>query len=105
MLVGAPWQRRTALSAHELLRLVFHRYVVLRSGWEWELPLQAAEFRRGSIFGHLGASRRWLSEGRVRVDNLATMLPSSQAQPAYLDLLHQRTERLSVVFDWTNVRR
>jgi threonine dehydrogenase-like Zn-dependent dehydrogenase len=105
VLVGAPWQRRTELTAHELLHLVFHRYVVLRSGWEWELPLQATEFRRGSIFGNLEAALRWLADGRVRVDHLATMLPPSQAQPAYQDLLHQRSERLSVVFDWTSVRR
>jgi hypothetical protein len=84
---------------------VFHRYVVLRSGWEWELPLQPAEFRRGSVFGNLAAALRWLAEGRVRVDGLAATLLPTQAQQAYQDLLHQRAERLTVVFDWTSKER
>ncbi|MBD3241109.1 MAG: zinc-binding dehydrogenase, partial [Chitinivibrionales bacterium] len=42
VLVGVPWKRHTVLTAHELLDVVFHRYVVLRSGWEWELPRESA---------------------------------------------------------------
>ena len=105
VLIGTPWQRRTDLPAHELLSLVFHRYVVLRSGWEWELPLQAADFRRGSVFGNLEAALRWLAEGRVRVNDLATLRPPAEAQPVYQDLMHQRVEKLAVVFDWTTVSR
>jgi threonine dehydrogenase-like Zn-dependent dehydrogenase len=101
VLVGTPWQRRTDLSAHELLHLVFHRYVILRSGWEWQLPLQPAEFRRNSILGNLAAALRWLAEGRVRVDGLYRTVSPRDAQQVYQDLLHQRHERLAAVFDWT----
>ena len=101
VLIGAPWQRRTDLSAHELLHLVFHRYIVLRSGWEWELPLHETEFRGNSLFGNLAAALRWLAEGRVRVDGLAAIMPPREAQRAYQDLLHQRSGRLTAVFDWT----
>ena len=31
-MVGVPWRRQTDAYAHELLSLVFHKYVVLRSG-------------------------------------------------------------------------
>jgi threonine dehydrogenase-like Zn-dependent dehydrogenase len=99
--VGAPWRRQTELFAHELLHLVFHRYVTLRSGWEWEVPIQPAEFRTGSIMANLAAALRWLAEGRVRVDDLYTLLPPRDAQSAYQDLLHRRAERLAIVFDWT----
>src|SRR5204863_6310376 len=68
VLIGTPWQRRTDLPAHELLHLIFHRYVTVRSGWEWELPLHPTEFRTGSIHGNLAAALRWLSEGRVSVE-------------------------------------
>jgi threonine dehydrogenase-like Zn-dependent dehydrogenase len=101
VLIGAPWQRRTELSAHELLHAVFHRYVTLRSGWEWELPLHATDFRTGSIYGNLAAALCWLAEGRVSVDGLYSLVPPQEAQRAYQDLLHQRAERLAVVFDWT----
>lgn len=101
VLIGAPWQRRTDLSAHELLHLVFHRYVLLRSGWEWELPLQPTEFRGNSLFGNLAAALRWLAAGRVRIEGLAAVTPPREAQQAYQDLLHQRPGRLTAVFDWS----
>jgi D-arabinose 1-dehydrogenase-like Zn-dependent alcohol dehydrogenase len=46
VMVGVPWIPRTDIKAHALLDLVFHRYIRLRSGWEWEVPRQANE--RGS---------------------------------------------------------
>ena len=38
VLVGVPWRKRTDLPAFDLLHAVFHRYIRLRSGWEWEIP-------------------------------------------------------------------
>lgn len=100
VLIGTPWQRRTDLTAHELLHAVFHRYVTLRSGWEWELPLHPTEFRHGSITGSLTAALRWLAEGRVQVEGLYEPVAPGEAQRTYQDLMHQRMERLAVVFDW-----
>lgn len=102
-LIGAPWKRRTELFAHEVLNLVFFRFVVLRSGWEWELPLDPTEFRENSIFENYAAALRWLAEGRLAVDSLYTLTDPANAQQAYQDLLHQRTDRLAVVFDWSKV--
>jgi len=101
VLIGAPWRRRTDLWAHDLLTLVFHRYVVLRSGWEWELPLHPADFRAGSIWGNYAAALQWLGEGRVSAQGLYALCPPERAQDAFQDLLHARLERLAVVFDWT----
>lgn len=101
VLVGVPWKRRTDLTAHEILHAVFHKYVILRSGWEWELPLHASEFRPNSIHGNYVGALRWLAEGRVRVEELSVTLPPSKAQQAYQDLLHNRCERLTVLFDWS----
>ena len=49
VLVGVPWRKCTDRSAHELTDVIFHKYAVVRSGWEWEVPRQAGEFRTGSI--------------------------------------------------------
>jgi threonine dehydrogenase-like Zn-dependent dehydrogenase len=103
VLIGSPWVRRTEIFAHELLSLVFNRYVVLRSGWEWELPLQPAEFRTGSLLENLAAALRWLAEGRVRVDGMSQRMAPGECQAAYQGLLHGRLERLAVVFDWTRM--
>jgi threonine dehydrogenase-like Zn-dependent dehydrogenase len=101
--IGAPWRRQTDITAHEILHAVFHRYVTLRSGWEWELPRQPTDFRTNSIFENYQAALRWLAEGRVRVDELFTKAPPRDCQRVYQDLLHRRGERLAVVFDWTDV--
>jgi threonine dehydrogenase-like Zn-dependent dehydrogenase len=103
VLIGAPWQRKTDHVAHELLHLIFHRYVTLRSGWEWELPLHPTDFRTNSIYGNMAAALRWLAEGRVRVEGLFTLVHPRDAQQAYQDLLHQRTERPAVVFNWREI--
>jgi threonine dehydrogenase-like Zn-dependent dehydrogenase len=100
-LVGAPWRRRTDATAHELLHAIFHNYIVLRSGWEWELPLQPTEFRANSIFSNYAAALEWLAEGRIKVRSLYTLLSPREAQQAYQDLLHNRCRSLATVFDWT----
>lgn len=101
VLIGTPWRQRTDLPAHRLVQAVFHHYAVLRSGWEWELPLQPTDFFTNSIFGNLEAALHWLAEGRIQVDGLSAVLPPREAQQAYQSLLHPQEDRLTVVFDWT----
>jgi threonine dehydrogenase-like Zn-dependent dehydrogenase len=100
--IGTPWRQQTDRTAHELLHAVFHNYVVLRSGWEWELPLHTTEFRANSIWENLAAALRWLDEGWVRVDGLSATVRPREAQQAYQDLLHRRGDRLATLFDWSD---
>ena len=101
-LVGVPWHKRTDLPAFDLLHAVFHRYVVLRSGWEWEVPFHPRDFVVGSISANLTAALEWLREGRVRVAGLYACRSPAECQAAYQDLLHQRGPP-AVVFDWRGV--
>jgi threonine dehydrogenase-like Zn-dependent dehydrogenase len=100
VLVGSPWRRRTDISAHEVFGEVFRRYVVLRSGWEWEVPRHEADFARGSIFGNLAAALRWLAEGRVRVEGLYEMVSPREAADVYRRLHEGGFGKLAAVFDW-----
>lgn len=100
VLVGVPWTRSTGVSAHELLYEVFHRYVVLRSGWEWELPHHPTGFRPGSIFGNFQAALGWLARGRINVDGLYHAASPRDAQRVYQDLLRKSSDRLTTLFDW-----
>lgn len=102
-LVGAPWVRRTDLHLHDLLREVFFHYVVVRSGWEWELPNQPTPFRTGSVFGNFAAALELLAARRVRVDGLFDLLDPAQAQAVYRDLAQRRAPNLFQVFDWRQV--
>jgi threonine dehydrogenase-like Zn-dependent dehydrogenase len=101
VVVAAMWKQRTDLTAYELLHLVFNRYVVLRSGWEWELPLLPTDFRPNSIYGNIAGAMQWLADGRITVDGLATTATPREAQQAYQQLLRQPDKSLSVLFDWT----
>ena len=103
VLVGVPWRRHTEIFAHELLSLVFHNYVVLRSGWEWELPRQATDFNPRSIHTGFDTALRWLADGRIRTEGLITQTDPRDAQQAYQDLLHRRAQGLFTVFDWTRL--
>ena len=99
--IATPWRRFTDLPLHDLHRAIFHNYAVIRSGWEWELPRQPEDFRPNSIFQNQAGALKWLQEGRVSVDGIFTQYAPKDCQQAYQDLLHKKTDRLAVVFDWT----
>ena len=100
VLVGVPWKKNTDLSAHELLNIVFHNYVVMRSGWEWELPHHALEFNPHSIFSGFKLALRWLTENRIPLEDLITLHKPEDAQAVYQNLLHGKAKGLFQVFDW-----
>lgn len=100
VLVGVPWRAKTEVSAHTLLHTVFHRYVVLRSGWEWELPLHAAEQHTNNIFDNLAAAMHWLARGQIEVTALANTARPAQAQAVYQRLLLRHNPMLATMFDW-----
>ena len=104
VLIGVPWKRRADASAFDLTHVVFHRYVHLRSGWEWELPLQHQDFAAGSIYGNLAAAVNWLAEGRINVAGLATVTSPADATRVYEQLLTQRSPALTAVFNWDAIR-
>jgi len=100
VLVAAMWQRRTELYAYDLLHAIFNRYVVVRSGWEWEVPMVPTDFRANSIYGNIAGAMQWLVEGRVKVDGLAQAVSPRDAQNAYQQLLRQPDRGLTLLFDW-----
>lgn len=99
-LVGVPWQKRTDLSAFDILHEIFHNYAILRTGWEWEVPLHTSEFAPNSIFKNFATALRWLADGRVKVSTLAETTSPDKAQEAYQSLLHNNCGKLSYIFDW-----
>lgn len=101
--IGTPWQKRTDISAHELLDAVFFRYAVIRSGWEWELPAHGLDFQPYSRYGNVAAALDWLASGKIKVDSLYSIVAPQDAQAIYQDLMHQRFEHLAAVYDWTTM--
>ena len=104
VLIATPWRRYTEMYAHTILRAIFHNYVVMRSGWEWELPRYPTDFRTNSIHGNFAGALKWLAEGSIHVDSLYTKISPREAQQAYQNLLHKRGEGLTYMFDWAGMK-
>ena len=100
VLVGVPWTRRTEIYSFDLLHAIFHRYVVLRSGWEWEVPRQPQDFRGSSLAENYAAALRWLADGRITVDHLGALYTPDRAQEVYAGLLAQSLPTPAALFDW-----
>jgi len=100
VMVGVPWKPRTDHKAHELLHAIFHNYVHLRSGWEWEIPHHASDFRPHSITGNWRTALDWLSEGKIPVDGLIRSFRPQEAQTAYRSLADRKIDEIFVAFDW-----
>jgi threonine dehydrogenase-like Zn-dependent dehydrogenase len=100
VLVGTPWTRRTDATAHELLHEVFHRYAVLRSGWEWQLPASPTPFIGRSTAENIEQAFAWLRAGTVDVARLADRRDPRDAQAVYDELAAGTGDRLTTVFDW-----
>jgi len=105
VLIGVPWKRRTDITAHEILSLVFFNYIVLRSGWEWELPHHASDFRPHSIFGGYQLALRWLAERRIPLEGLISLRDPADAQSVYQELHSGKMQGLFQVFDWEHQGR
>jgi hypothetical protein len=100
LLAGNAAPRLGTTGRPPVFHAVFHRYLVLRSGWEWEVPDLPRDFAVGSIMADFAAAMRWLHQGRVCVEGLATTELPADGQRVWQDLLHQRHPAPTVVFDW-----
>jgi threonine dehydrogenase-like Zn-dependent dehydrogenase len=103
VLVGVPWERKTDLTAHALTHAIFHKYAVVRGGWEWEVPRHRTDFVQGSLFGQMEGALRWLVDGRFRVEGLYGLESPRDCQAVYGKLLAQQYEHLAAVFDWSGL--
>jgi 2-desacetyl-2-hydroxyethyl bacteriochlorophyllide A dehydrogenase len=98
MLVGAPWQREPEVAASAVVTRVFERFLSLRSGWEWQVPLYDEE---RSVAG----CTRWvlerLADGSVATAPLvsATVTPDG-AQAAYGLLDSEPEHHFTFLIDW-----
>jgi len=103
VMIGVPWRKQTDHTAHEIAWEVFHRYAVLRSGWEWELPIQSDEFNPHSIYSNLKTAARWLQEGRIPLADTIRIESPTLAQEVYRGLADRMLKELFVVFDWSKI--
>jgi threonine dehydrogenase-like Zn-dependent dehydrogenase len=102
VLVGTPWTRRTDTTAQQLLHEVFHRYAVVRSGWEWRLPRSHSPFSERGADENLDLAFRWLRDGSIQVSGLARRSRVDDAGDVYSELAAGTASTLTAIFDWTD---
>lgn len=100
VLVGVPWRKKTDLLAFDVLHAIFHRYVVLRSGWEHEIPAEPSDYSFYSKKENYEEAIHWISEGILNVKPLAATYSPGNADDAYKALAQQTCPALTVLFDW-----
>lgn len=103
VLVGVPWKKRTEIPAAELLHIIFHRYAVVRSGWEWEIPSLPQSFAGASILQHANAALKWLAEGHLSVVGLADLYSPRDAASVYDGLRNHSLPTPAALFDWRQI--
>jgi threonine dehydrogenase-like Zn-dependent dehydrogenase len=100
-LVGVPWVPRAAhITAQELLKAIFYRYVSVHSGWEWQVPRHPQPNSANSIAANYEIALQWLLEGRVRTDGLAAFYRPEQAGEVYRGLADRTLPTVAALFDW-----
>jgi threonine dehydrogenase-like Zn-dependent dehydrogenase len=101
VLGGVPWKKNTDATAQDVLSLVFHGYVVLRSGWEWGIPNHSDSFSPHGIFDNLQKGLNWLLENHLELAPITRIYSPLQAQEAYTGLAARNIQELFVLFDWS----
>lgn len=106
-LVGTPWRAEPSVPASDLLRSIHVRYLTVRSGWEWQLPLHDGAGRAdavhqpGSVTHSTGYAFRLLSSQQVRVRELVTHRTTpDRCQDVYTGAVDRKSAQLGVLFDW-----
>lgn len=111
VLVGVPWKAHTGMLAHEILHAVFFRFVNLRSGWEWEVPVVGRDFVWEELYeGYnnaqhttmtgLAKALTWLARGHVPLAGLIRTFSPADPAAVYGGLLAREVAEPFAVLDW-----
>ena len=102
VMIGAPWGGdANSVPSSQLTRLIFFRFLRLRSGSEWEIPRQPEPLAIGSNYQNTVTALKWLEAGKLNVQPLIThRIAPSETPAAYDGLLNRPNDYLGVVIDW-----
>jgi threonine dehydrogenase-like Zn-dependent dehydrogenase len=101
VLLGTPWFGGGDEPIADLFQLIHLRFLHVRSGWEWSLPLRPSPHARGSIQENLEFALRLIAEGRIPAAELLTgVVPPEDAQRVYTELAESGADCLTFAFRW-----
>ncbi|MFV0253492.1 MAG: hypothetical protein ACK5H2_09170 [Beutenbergiaceae bacterium] len=101
-LAGVPWRRRDDTYFFDVSDVVFHNFLTVRSGWEWQVPVRAEGMSDGhDMAAQFHTAMRMLNDGVVAVDGLSSPIRPDGIVPAYEQIRQRRAATLTFVVDWT----
>jgi len=102
VMIGAPWGgRANSVLSSDLTRLIFLRFLTLRSGSEWEIPRLPQPLVSGSNYQNSVTALDWIARGLLLVEPLVTHRIRPEDVPAaYAGLATSPGKYLGVVVDW-----
>jgi 2-desacetyl-2-hydroxyethyl bacteriochlorophyllide A dehydrogenase len=101
-LVGSQWGVGTQnTDTLRLLGTIFERYIHIRSGWEWQLPVLPTSFGPSSLVHNAESILSWLADGRILVEPmLSHRVSPADANDVYAEMVSNKDSYLGIVFDW-----
>lgn len=113
VLIGVPWRKLTDHTAHDVMSAVFFNLVTLRSGWEWQLPVQSKAFvweelfegynnAPNSIMGGFNRALDWLAEGRFALDGMMHKAQPNNPAALYDSIARRQIAEPFIILDWTS---
>ena len=103
VMIGAPWGgEANSVPSSQITRLLFFRFLRLRSGSEWEIPRQPTPLSPGSNHQNSVTALDWLASGKLKVQPIIThRIKPAEAAAAYDGLLNRPNDYLGVIIDWS----
>lgn len=103
VMIGAPWGGdANSVPSSRLTRLMFFRFLTLRSGSEWEIPRLPQALAIGSNSQNSVTALDWLVSGKLQAQPLIThRIQPVDVPAAYAGLLERPNDFLGVVIDWS----
>ncbi len=102
VMIGAPWGGdANSVPSSQITRLLFYRFLRLRSGSEWEIPRQPASLTSGSNHQNSVTALDWLAKSKLDVQPLITHRIEPAGVPeAYAGLRDRPNDFLGVIIEW-----
>lgn len=102
VMIGAPWGGTSnSVPTGEIMGEVFFRFLSVRSGSEWEIPINPEPLAVGSVRHNAAVALDWLATGRLVAGPLIThRIKPAEAGDAYRGLRDNPDEYLGVILRW-----
>ena len=83
-----------------MLHSIFYNYVKVYSGWEMDLPMNSSEFIHESMRKNYQLALKLIEDGKIRVDDLYTVLPYTECQRAFDSIFEKREKKAATILSY-----